>query len=68
MLAEYVGLETFKDSLKSYLAKHIYSNATTKGKKLYYLDLWDAISEKSNKDIPALMGNIFNNKDCWVLL
>jgi len=51
MLAEYVGLETFKDSLKSYLSKHIYSNATTK-------DLWDAISEKSNKDIPLLM-------DCW---
>ena len=50
LLAEYVGLETFKEALRLYLSKHKYSNASSK-------DLWDAVSEKSGKDIETLMNS-----------
>jgi puromycin-sensitive aminopeptidase len=50
MLAEYVGLQTFKEALRYYLSNHKYSNASSK-------DLWDAVSKKSGKDIETLMNS-----------
>eukprot|EP01080_Neovahlkampfia_damariscottae_P011786 gene11786-5123_t len=50
MLAEYVGLETFKEALRLYLSNHKYSNASSK-------DLWDAVAKKSGKDIETLMNS-----------
>ena len=43
MLREYVGEETFRRGLHSYLKKHAYSNATK-------ADLWDAIQKQAGKE------------------
>jgi puromycin-sensitive aminopeptidase len=48
MLAEYVGLETFKNGLRTYLSAHKYGNATS-------TDLWNAVGTASGKDIATLM-------------
>eukprot|EP01027_Heterolobosea_sp_BB2_P027304 GEZU01042623.1.p1 GENE.GEZU01042623.1~~GEZU01042623.1.p1 ORF type:complete len:482 (+),score=192.53 GEZU01042623.1:249-1694(+) len=48
MLAEFLGLETFREGLRLYLTRHKYGNASTG-------DLWKALSEASGKDIGAMM-------------
>lgn len=48
MLAEYVGLEKFKESLRLYLSKHKYGNTTSN-------DLWEAVGKVSGKNISKLM-------------
>lgn len=49
MLFGYVGEKDFRDSLRLYIKRHSYKNATTK-------DLWAAIQEVSNKPIENFMG------------
>jgi len=50
MLAEFVGLETFKKSLRRYIGRHKYGNTSSK-------DLWNAVSEETGKDIETLMNS-----------
>ena len=44
MLESFLGEEVFRDGIRSYIAEHQYSNATT-------ADLWNALSEASKKPI-----------------
>lgn len=48
MLQNYVGHEDFQTGLKSYFAKHAYENTQAD-------DLWQALSESSNKNIANFM-------------
>lgn len=48
MLHAYIGKEAFRDGLQIYLKRHQYANATAD-------DLWQALSESSNKDAGAFM-------------
>mmetsp|Transcript_7714 Transcript_7714/g.23359 ORF Transcript_7714/g.23359 Transcript_7714/m.23359 type:complete len:870 (-) Transcript_7714:67-2676(-) len=50
MLANYLGVETFKKGLITYLNHFSYSNATTQ-------DLWAHLENASGKPIKQLMGN-----------
>lgn len=55
MLANYLGLDTFRNGLRHYLSKHAYENATTH-------DLWVALEEKSGKPVQAMMENWTTHK------
>lgn len=48
MLANHLGVKTFLKGVSIYLKKHTYGNAKT-------VALWDALSEASGTDVPALM-------------
>ncbi|KAF6003300.1 hypothetical protein F1559_002973 [Cyanidiococcus yangmingshanensis] len=48
MLANYLGLEVFRDGLRRYLRKFTYGNASTD-------DLWQALEEESGKPIAHMM-------------
>ena len=48
MLENYIGEEKFKKGIQQYIVKHQYKNTITN-------DLWDALSNSSNKDIKTLM-------------
>tara|TARA_B100000686_G_scaffold284904_1_gene308752 strand:- start:997 stop:3528 length:2532 start_codon:yes stop_codon:yes gene_type:complete len=48
MLENYIGEENFKNGIQSYMSKHQYSNTVTN-------DLWNALSENSDKNIKTLM-------------
>lgn len=48
MLANHLGVKTFLKGVSIYLKKHTYDNAKT-------VALWDALSEASGTDVPALM-------------
>jgi puromycin-sensitive aminopeptidase len=48
MLANYLGLEVFRDGLRRYLRKFTYGNASTD-------DLWHALEEESGKPIAQMM-------------
>jgi puromycin-sensitive aminopeptidase len=48
MLVEYLGLETFRQGLLIYLARHKFANASSD-------DLWKALSESSKQDVKGLM-------------
>jgi len=48
MLYRYLGTEVFIDGVRSYLKKHVFSNATTG-------DLWEALATSSGKDVEGLM-------------
>lgn len=50
MLREFIGEEYFKKGLKQYFVEHAYSNTTRD-------DLWKALQEASNIDVPALMNS-----------
>lgn len=50
MLEDYLGSETFMKGIRKYLKQNSYSNTLTN-------DLWDNLSEVSNKDIQNFMGN-----------
>lgn len=49
MLEDYLGPETFMNGIRKYLKKNINKNTLTH-------DLWNALSEVSNKDIEEFMG------------
>jgi aminopeptidase N len=44
MLESFLGEDVFRDGIRKYIAAHKYSNTTT-------ADLWDALSEASNKSV-----------------
>ncbi|MFL2767453.1 MAG: M1 family metallopeptidase [Dehalococcoidia bacterium] len=48
MLENYIGEEKFKKGIQQYIVKHQYKNTITN-------DLWNALSNSSNKDIKTLM-------------
>lgn len=48
MLHDYLGPDDFKKGLHNYLKKHAYGNTIT-------VDLWNALSEASGKDVKAFM-------------
>lgn len=48
MLANHLGVKTFLKGVSIYLKRHTYGNAKT-------VALWDALSEASGTDVPALM-------------
>ena len=48
MLENYIGEDPFRNGIQKYINKHQYSNTVTN-------DLWNALSESSNKDIQKLM-------------
>jgi aminopeptidase N len=48
MLHSYLGADDFRNGLSHYLKRYKYANAETK-------DLWDALSEKSGKDVSNFM-------------
>lgn len=48
MLHAYIGKDAFRDGLRIYLKRHQYANATAN-------DLWDALSESSNKNAGDFM-------------
>ncbi|KAF3766168.1 hypothetical protein M406DRAFT_339443 [Cryphonectria parasitica EP155] len=48
MLANHLGVKTFMKGVSIYLKKHPYSNAKTQA-------LWEALTEASGVDVPALM-------------
>jgi len=48
MLNDYLGHDTFRDGLRHYLKKHAYQNTDT-------VDLWEALSEKSGKNVREFM-------------
>lgn len=48
MLANHLGVKTFMKGVSIYLKKHTYGNAKTEA-------LWQALSEASGVDVPALM-------------
>lgn len=50
MIATYLGEENFKNGLNIYLNRHKYANATTD-------DLWNSLSEASNKNVKSFMDN-----------
>lgn len=50
MLNDYLGPDIFREGLRHYLQKHAYKNTDT-------VDLWEALSEKSGKDVKAFMHN-----------
>ena len=52
MLEDFIGQETFRNGLHSYLKKHEYSNATTE-------DLWNSLGAASRKPVRKMM-------DTWV--
>jgi puromycin-sensitive aminopeptidase len=52
MLEQYIGPDVFRAGVRLYLERHEYHNTET-------TDLWNALKEASNLDIPALM-------DGWV--
>ncbi|MFI5270635.1 MAG: M1 family metallopeptidase [Candidatus Saccharimonadales bacterium] len=49
MLHNYLGAKDFRDGLRLYLKKHAYGNTVT-------TDLWEALSEVSNKPVSKFMG------------
>eukprot|EP01104_Vermistella_antarctica_P014067 TRINITY_DN4366_c0_g2_i1.p1 TRINITY_DN4366_c0_g2~~TRINITY_DN4366_c0_g2_i1.p1 ORF type:complete len:905 (-),score=311.21 TRINITY_DN4366_c0_g2_i1:47-2638(-) len=49
MINDYIGDEAFQKGLQVYLARHKYSNTVT-------LDLWQAWSESSGRDVAGFMG------------
>jgi len=48
MLHDYLGPKDFRDGLRHYLKTHAYKNTDT-------VDLWEALSEKSGRDVKAFM-------------
>src|SRR5207248_1294520 len=44
MLESFLGADVFRDGIRKYIAAHKYSNTTT-------ADLWDALSDASNKSV-----------------
>src|SRR5438046_2362705 len=44
MLESFLGADVFRDGIRQYIAAHKYSNTTT-------ADLWDALSDASNKSV-----------------
>ncbi|HJT10498.1 MAG TPA: M1 family metallopeptidase [Candidatus Nitrosotalea sp.] len=48
MLEDFIGQETFRNGLHSYLKKHEYSNATTE-------DLWNSLGTASRKPVRKMM-------------
>ncbi len=50
MLNDYLGHEAFRDGLRHYLKKHAYQNTDT-------VDLWEALSAKSGKDVKQFTHN-----------
>ena len=52
MLEHYLGADTFREGLRSYLTKHQYGNARTE-------DLWNALGDASGQPVAAMM-------DSWV--
>ena len=48
MLEHFLGEETFRDGLRSYISKHQYGNAVTE-------DLWNALSANSNANVSKIM-------------
>ncbi|HMD45932.1 MAG TPA: M1 family metallopeptidase [Acidimicrobiales bacterium] len=53
MLEQYLGPETFRDGVRSYLAAHAYANTDT-------ADLWDALEAVSGQPVRVVM-------DSWIL-
>jgi len=53
MLEQYLGAETFRQGISSYLKKHSYANTVT-------TDLWDALEEVSGQPVRDLMNT-------WIL-
>ena len=52
MLEQYLGPDTFRAGISSYVGKHAYANAET-------TDLWDAIEESARQPVRTMM-------DSWV--
>ena len=52
MLEEYLGEDAFRAGLRAYMQQHAYQNAEG-------ADLWRAMADASNQDIPAMM-------DSWI--
>jgi len=52
MLEDFIGEESFRSGLKSYLTRHAYGNATTN-------DLWEALASASSRPVRKMM-------DTWV--
>ena len=48
MFEAYIGADTFRSGIRSYIKAHAYSNATT-------TDLWDALSLASGKNMQAIL-------------
>lgn len=48
MLYNYLGEDTFRKGLQSYIKKHAYSNTETQ-------DLWNALSEASGQNVGEIM-------------
>jgi puromycin-sensitive aminopeptidase len=53
MLEQYLGAETFRDGIRTYLQRHAYSNASTQ-------DLWSALETASGEPVGEIM-------DTWIL-
>jgi puromycin-sensitive aminopeptidase len=53
MLEQYLGEETFRDGIRTYLKQYAYANATTK-------DLWSALEAASGEPVGDIM-------DTWIL-
>jgi puromycin-sensitive aminopeptidase len=53
MLEQYLGRETFRDGIRTYLRTHAYANTET-------ADLWRALEEASGEPVRAMM-------DSWIL-
>ena len=51
MLEAYLGEDTFRSGIRSYMQAHKYSNATT-------ADLWIALGAASKKDVSALASGV----------
>jgi puromycin-sensitive aminopeptidase len=53
MIEQYLGAETFRDGIRTYLKCHAYSNASTR-------DLWSALEAASSQPVGEIM-------DTWIL-
>jgi puromycin-sensitive aminopeptidase len=53
MLEQYLGADTFRDGIRTYLKRHAYSNASTR-------DLWSALESASSQPVGEIM-------DTWIL-
>ena len=56
MLANYVGPDDFKNSIRLYIKTHSYGNTTT-------TDLWDSLEKISGKNISGMMHNWINKQN-----
>ena len=53
MLEQYLGPETYRDAIRSYLRRHAYANTRT-------ADLWSALEQESGQPVGRIM-------DTWIL-